>query len=150
VQAASGELKQVLSNLVANAADAVHYQGTIAITLGSQEQAGHIMLHILIEDDGPGILPEHKPHLFEPFFTTKKDVGTGLGLWLSKEIVERHGGRIEVVPRADGKPGAAFRILLPVSANLSEVTASDGDVKAFQPSELDGRIDNPGLIEKGK
>lgn len=149
VQAASGELDQVISHLVTNAADAVQNQGTIGITLGSIEQAGHTMLHILVEDDGPGIPPEHKLHLFEPFFTTKRDVGTGLGLWLTKEIVERHGGRVEVVARADGEPGAAFSILLPVSPNLSDVAASRGRVPTFRPKP-DGRIDNEDLIQKGE
>jgi PAS domain S-box-containing protein len=129
VQAVSGELKQVIANLVVNAADAVRDQGTIGITLGSLEEAGHTMLHILVEDDGPGIPPEHRPHLFEPFFTTKQDVGTGLGLWLAKEIVERHGGRIDVVPRADGEQGAAFRILLPGSSGGSAGAASNGEAK---------------------
>jgi PAS domain S-box-containing protein len=129
VQAAQGELKQVISNLVVNAADAVHKQGTIGITLGSREEAGQTMLHILVEDDGPGIPPEHKPHLFEPFFTTKQDVGTGLGLWLTKEVVERHGGRIEVVPRANGEPGAAFSVLLPGASNASEGAAGNGEVR---------------------
>ncbi|HWG20082.1 MAG TPA: CHASE3 domain-containing protein [Terracidiphilus sp.] len=148
VQAASGELRQVISNLIANAADAVHNQGTIGITLESIEEAGQTMAHILVEDDGPGIPPEYKPRLFEPFFTTKRDVGTGLGLWLTKEIVERHGGRIEVVPRADAEPGAAFSILLPVSSNLSQAAAGDGEVRAFQPSELDGRIGSEDLVQK--
>jgi|GEM_PF-2261952 PAS domain S-box len=113
VHAVSGELKQVISNLVVNAADAVDSHGTISIALGSQEQADQTMLHVLVEDDGPGISPEYKPHLFEPFITTKRDIGTGLGLWLAKEIVERHGGSIEVIPRPSGQPGAAFSILLP-------------------------------------
>ena len=142
MQAAPGELKLVISNLIVNAADAVGNQGTIAITLGGMEQAGRSMLHILVEDDGPGIQPEYQQKVFEPFFTTKRDVGTGLGLWLTKEIVERHGGRIEVVSRADGKPGAAFRILLPDSSHPSEAAASDGGGKAYQPSELGSRIDN--------
>ncbi len=144
VEAASGELKLVISNLVVNAADAVGDQGTIGIMLGSIEEAGHMMLHILVEDDGPGIPPEYKPHLFEPFFTTKRDVGTGLGLWLTKEIVERHGGRIEIVNRTDGGPGAAFSILLPISSNPLSVAASSGEVNALQPSGPDGRIDNEG------
>ena len=150
VRAASGELRQVISNLVSNAADAVHNQGTIAITLGSMETAGHTMLHILVEDNGPGIQPEYKPHLFEPFFTTKRDVGTGLGLWLTKEIVERHGGRIEVVGRTDGEPGAAFSILLPISSSPLSVAAGSGAVNAFPPSGPDGRIDNEDLVQKGE
>jgi PAS domain S-box-containing protein len=127
VQAASGELKQVISNLFANAVDAVPNEGTIAVTLGELEQVGITMLHILVEDDGPGIPPEHRSRLFEPFFTTKQDVGTGLGLWLTKEIVERYGGRIELVPRAGGEQGAAFSILLPTSSDLSEIESSSGD-----------------------
>lgn len=117
--------------------------------LGSIEQAGHTMLHIRVEDDGPGIPPEHKLHLLEPFFTTKRDASTGLGLRLTKEIVQRYGGWVEVVARADGEPGAAFSILLPMSSNLSDVAASRGRVPTFQP-EPDGRIDNEDLIQKGE
>jgi signal transduction histidine kinase len=69
----------------------------------------------VIEDDGPGIPAEHLERIFEPFFTTKKDIGTGLGLWVSKEIVERHGGSIRVTPQngRDGLGGASFVIELP-------------------------------------
>ncbi len=141
VQAASGELKQVMSNLISNAADAVDNQGMIAITLGTIEQAGGTMLHILVEDNGPGIPPEYRPHLFEPFFTTKQDVGTGLGLWLTKEIVERHGGKIEVVARAGGERGAAFSILLPISSNGLSPAPSGDKVAVFQP-QPDGHIEN--------
>jgi signal transduction histidine kinase len=73
-------------------------------------------VHVLIEDDGPGIDPMHIDRIFEPFFTTKKDVGTGLGLWVTKEIVDRHGGTIEVYPRADKTlSGTVFQMLLPCS-----------------------------------
>jgi len=148
VKAPSGEIKQVISNLVVNAADAVHNQGTIAITLGSVEQTGKTMSHILVEDDGPGIPPEYKPHLFEPFITTKRDVGTGLGLWLAKEIVERNGGTIQVVPRAEGKQGAAFSILLPGSPDLSHVVAGNGDLKAHRAVELDGQLESDSFAQK--
>ena len=145
VQIASGELRQVIANLVTNAADAVHQGGTIGITLESIEDAGHAMLHILVEDDGPGISPEYKQHLFEPFFTTKRDVGTGLGLWLTKEVVERHGGRIEVVARADGRPGAAFSIVLPSASNSLNAAGSVPDAGALQLSEQNGRMGTEGL-----
>jgi len=134
VEAASGELRQAISNLVTNAADAVPNQGTIAITLESIERDDQTMLHILVEDDGPGIPPEYRGHLFEPFFTTKQDVGTGLGLWLTKGIVERHGGGIEARSRADGKPGAAFSIVLPCSSNSPRAAAADGEDIHSQPS----------------
>jgi signal transduction histidine kinase len=124
VYAASGEIKQVISNLVANAADAVGDNGTIAVTLGTAEEAGRTMMHLAIEDDGPGVPPDLRQHIFEPFFTTKQDVGTGLGLWLSREIVNRYGGSIQLIARGPGVPGAAFVILLPGATNPSEPTAS--------------------------
>ena len=95
----------------------------LAVTLGNIEDAGRSMLQISIEDDGPGIPPEHIQHIFEPFFTTKQDVGTGLGLWLSKEIVNRYGGTIHLVSGGQGMPGAAFRILLPSAANPPDAMA---------------------------
>jgi PAS domain S-box-containing protein len=125
VQAVSGEVKQVISNLIANAADAVAKHGTITITLRPAEKAGKKMVQFLIEDDGLGIPAENMDHIFQPFFTTKQDVGTGLGLWLSKEIVERLGGSIEVIPRESGLTGAAFSILLPCAGNLAAGAAGN-------------------------
>jgi PAS domain S-box-containing protein len=132
MQAASGELKQVISNLVANAADAVGRDGTIAVSLRRTEKAGNTMLQILVEDDGPGIPVENMQRIFEPFFTTKQDVGTGLGLWLSKEIVERHGGCIEVISSELGLTGAAFSILLPCAVDLPGAPANDDGSKFIQ------------------
>ena len=108
-----GELKQVVSNLISNATDAVSRDGTIAVGAWCADDPGGKTIHVLIEDDGPGVAPEDLDRIFEPFFTTKKDVGTGLGLWVTKEIVDRHGGSIEVNPRNHGVRGAAFSILLP-------------------------------------
>jgi PAS domain S-box-containing protein len=112
----TGELRQALSNLISNAADAVSEHGSIHVALRCVETADGKHVHVLIEDDGPGIDPLHIERIFEPFFTTKKDVGTGLGLWVTKEIVDRHGGTIEVHPRADKNlSGTVFRLLLPCS-----------------------------------
>jgi signal transduction histidine kinase len=86
------------------------------------------MLQILVEDDGPGIPQENMERVFEPFFTTKQDVGTGLGLWLSKEIVERHGGSIEVISPESELTGAAFSILLPCAAGIA-ATVANGDAR---------------------
>ncbi|AEU37203.1 CHASE3 domain-containing protein [Granulicella mallensis] len=110
----SGELKQAISNLISNAADAVNEDGTIWIRLACVEDTGGSFVRVEIEDDGPGILPEHIDRIFEPFYTTKKDVGTGLGLWVTKEIVDRHGGMIHIHPQSkDGARGAAFKVSLP-------------------------------------
>jgi signal transduction histidine kinase len=109
-----------MSNLIANAADAVDPYGVIRIGLLCLERPEGNLVQITIEDNGPGISDEHAELIFEPFFTTKKDVGTGLGLWVTREIVDRHGGTIEVKSRqTNGERGASFSILLP-AVNPSE------------------------------
>jgi PAS domain S-box-containing protein len=114
IQGLAGELKQAVSNLISNAADAVSENGTIRVKLECVESPDGQLVQVLIEDDGPGIGAEHRDRIFEPFFTTKKDVGTGLGLWVTKEIVDRHGGTIEVRSREDKRSsGTVFNVLLP-------------------------------------
>jgi PAS domain S-box-containing protein len=111
-----GELNQAISNLIANAADAVDPNGVIRIALACLERPEGNLVQITIEDNGPGISAEHAELIFEPFFTTKKDIGTGLGLWVTREIVDRHGGTIEVrLHQANGERGASFSILLPAA-----------------------------------
>jgi PAS domain S-box-containing protein len=121
IQGLSGELNQAVANLISNAADAVPNGGTICVRIdchedpGSQHEPASKTVKVTIQDDGPGIAPEHRDHIFEPFFTTKKDVGTGLGLWVTKEIIERHSGTVEVRSVNDTDPsGTAFSIILPV------------------------------------
>jgi PAS domain S-box-containing protein len=118
VRGVPGELKQAVSNLISNAADAVGAEGTISIRLQCIDDQDGQVVELVVEDDGPGIPAEHNERIFEPFFTTKQDVGTGLGLWVTKGIVDRHGGSILVRSQADGEPqrGAAFTVLLPAHA----------------------------------
>jgi PAS domain S-box-containing protein len=115
-----GELKQAISNLISNAADAVDTEGTITVRLRCIKENDSRAVEVVVEDDGPGIPTEHLERIFEPFFTTKQDVGTGLGLWVTKGIVDRHGGSILVGSRVDGEAarGAAFTLLLPVNVDL--------------------------------
>ncbi len=106
----SGEIKQVIANLISNALDATDPGGRISIRVVGSGNA----VTIIIEDTGAGILEADQSHLFEAFFTTKSDVGTGLGLWVSKGIIEKHGGSIEF--RSDTSPehhGTRFTISLP-------------------------------------
>ena len=113
----AGELKQVVANLVSNAADAVDMGGTIWVGLECVETLGGLYVQVTIEDDGPGVPEKNRARIFEPFFTTKKDVGTGLGLWVSREIVDRHGGTIELASRAEaGVSGSVFHVHLPVAS----------------------------------
>lgn len=109
-----GELKQVVSNLISNAIDAVSAAGTIRIALEPAGDGKAATVQMIVEDDGPGVSPENADRIFEPFFTTKKDVGTGLGLWVTREIIERHGGTIRVdSPNNEHQLGACFVIHLP-------------------------------------
>lgn len=120
-----GELKQLIANLVSNAADAVSANGTIKVQLSCVDNHHGKAIQILIEDDGPGIAVENIERIFEPFFTTKEEVGTGLGLWISKEIVDRHGGSILVNSRKEqGLSGAAFTVTLPYASDLRDAAIS--------------------------
>ncbi len=110
----AGEIQQLVSNIISNAIDAVPISGTLKIDASPVKLAGGDSIRLKIEDDGPGIAPENIKRIFEPFFTTKKDVGTGLGLWVCKEIAERHGGSVQVESKtANGAKGAIFTVLLP-------------------------------------
>ncbi len=69
---------------------------------------------VTISDSGPGVPESLQAKLFKPFFTTKGELGTGLGLWVSRGIVEKHGGKIELTNSTDpAYPGAAVRVYLP-------------------------------------
>jgi PAS domain S-box-containing protein len=112
----AGEIQQLVSNIISNAIDAVPMSGTLKIDASPVKLAGSDSIRLKIEDDGPGIAPENLKRIFEPFFTTKKDVGTGLGLWVCKEIAERHGGSVQVESKnGNGGNGAIFTVLLPDS-----------------------------------
>jgi signal transduction histidine kinase len=111
---ALGEIRQVLVNLIANAIDAMPQGGSLLVR-GSKERhpvtrvAG---IRISVADHGEGIPASVFHKLFEPFFTTKGNIGTGLGLWLTKDIIERHQGYIRV--RNHRHPhGAIFSFWIP-------------------------------------
>ena len=78
---------------------------------------------LTVRDDGIGIPEEHLAHIFEPFYTTKESGGSGLGLAISQNIVERHGGQIEV-ESVVGR-GTTFKILLPVDSQKSVVNLEE-------------------------
>jgi signal transduction histidine kinase len=106
-----GEVKQVLSNLLANAIDACDNDSAIAISARLvRGRDGRPGVRIVVADCGEGIAPQHKAKLFAPFFTTKKNVGTGLGLWITKELVEKAGGSIRLHSRTGRGSGTAVGI----------------------------------------
>ncbi len=106
----TGELLQVVSNVVVNALDALPPNGTLRVRL--RKRAGEIQF--VIADNGHGIPKEQASNIFQPFFTTKEQRGTGLGLALSRNIVERHKGRISMRSSVrPGKSGTIFKISIP-------------------------------------
>ena len=87
-----GQIRQVMANLVSNALDAVSVGGRVWL----EATTGEGGLEIVVRDEGEGMSEETQRQLFHPFFSTKGDLGNGLGLYLSNEIMERHGGRVAV------------------------------------------------------
>jgi signal transduction histidine kinase len=103
----TSELTQVFTNLIINACQASPPGKTIKLQSQSQKE----YVEIMIQDEGTGIAPQVLPHIFESFYSTKGSKGNGLGLAISKEIVERHGGKIEVESIVG--QGTTFKVLLP-------------------------------------
>ena len=112
-----GELRQVFSNLMANSLDAIEDNGTIKLRISRSafSSNGRPHVRVTVADDGKGISADALPRLFEPFFTTKGAVGTGLGLWVSKQIINNHGGSIRVRSNTAGiRRGTVFSVVVPV------------------------------------
>ena len=110
VRGSRGDLHQVFANLLSNAIDASPSDANIRIAVNSQSPDAIV---VQIEDYGPGISKEVAQRLFEPFFTTKKDVGTGLGLWVSRRLVEQMGGQLSYTTRNGTSMGTCFQVRLP-------------------------------------
>jgi PAS domain S-box-containing protein len=112
IHALQGEIRQVFSNLLANAMDACSTPCVISLRAHAVKREGKEFIRITIADRGHGVPAATQRNIFLPFFTTKKDVGTGLGLWVTKSMVEKHGGRISF--RSQDGHGTVFSVLLPV------------------------------------
>lgn len=114
----AGDLRQVFTNLIANAVDAMGRHGELRLSI---ERSPGNEVTVQISDSGCGIPQENLETIFEPFFTTKEDKGTGIGLWVVKRILDKLGGRIEVISATTGKTGTRFSVVFPASAPDSVV-----------------------------
>jgi two-component system NtrC family sensor kinase len=114
------QLQQVFINLLSNAEQALaNRQGERRITVRTTQRGEELVA--TIADTGPGIAPEHLPHIFNPFYTTKpRGIGTGLGLSISFGIVREHGGTLRIAP--EPQQGAVFEVSLPIVAPPSHGT----------------------------
>jgi two-component system NtrC family sensor kinase len=114
-----GEMRQVLSNLVTNAVEASSPHGRLRLRIRSARSwsdPGVRGIRVSVGDNGTGIPPEVQRRLGEPFFTTKGQRGTGLGLWVTRSIVQRYGGEIQLRSSASAdRHGTVFSIFLPTN-----------------------------------
>jgi signal transduction histidine kinase len=128
VHAVPGELRQVFSNLLSNALDALEPGGHLRIRAkeyGSEASAAGRRIRVMFADNGHGIDSELRSRIFDPFFTTKGNFGTGLGLWVTKQIVEKHGGSIRMRSRCNARQsGTVFSVTLPERSKPSQSAAS--------------------------
>ncbi len=117
IQSYPGEIRQVFSTLLINAMDAIANGGAIVVRADDRPEWKNSSIQgvrITVADSGVGIPPPALIRVFDPFFTTKGDHGTGLGLWVTQEIVHRLGGSIRVRSKIQpGKSGTCFSLFLP-------------------------------------
>jgi two-component system NtrC family sensor kinase len=109
IRGIKGEIRQVISNLLVNAMEAMEEHGKLV--LKTSTQGNKAMLSI--EDSGPGIPEALQAKIFEPFFTTKQGTGTGLGLWITHTIVEKHEGEIVLTTHTGADHGTCFKLVFP-------------------------------------
>lgn len=115
VIAFQGEMRQVLLNLITNAVDAMPSGGTLRLRVQAttHRRNGRPGIRVSVADTGSGIQPRDRSKLFQPFFSTKAERGTGLGLWVTKGIVEKHQGSLRLRSRVGRRSGTCFSIFFP-------------------------------------
>jgi PAS domain S-box-containing protein len=126
-----GEMMQVVSNLIMNSIYAMQAGGVLSISV---EDATGLPdgIVLTIRDDGDGIAEVDLPRVFEAFFTTRSTVGTGIGLFVAKQFIEGHGGRIEIESRQNGEDhGTTVRVFLPICTTYDSSRTTNGGLKAF-------------------
>lgn len=131
VECLAGDLRQVFANLVSNSLDAIGDSGgklVVRLRRSRNWRTPFVFgLRVTFADSGGGMDPQTRRRIYEPFFTTKRESGTGLGLWLTSEIIERLQGNLHVwSSRLAGRSGTAFSVFLPLdNRSLDGVTGDD-------------------------
>ena len=124
IAADSKQLQEIFFNVIRNGAQSIEGEGKVVIRASSDNKK----VYVEIEDTGIGIDEKHLKQIFNPFFTTKEPgEGTGLGLFIVKQIVERNNGSISVISKPD--KGTVFRLVFNVSGSerAEEVSSIDGE-----------------------
>jgi signal transduction histidine kinase len=131
VMGIAGELRQVLANLLTNSLDAIGEDCRIVLRASASidPNNGRRRVRITVADCGHGMEAATTKQVFDPFFTTKGSVGTGLGLWVCKQLVDKNGGSIQVRSNMDGqRRGTTFSIVLPAEAVMPTANVEDFDL----------------------
>ena len=146
------ETQQIFANLIANAIEAMQYRGRLVMRIRpsrdwrDRASAG---MRVTICDTGGGIDRATTGRIFEPFFTTKADTGTGLGLWVVAQLIERHQGTVRVwSSQRPGASGTAFSVFLPFGKQHTEdrsIDNGEGITTAPPPSDS-SEMSTPGLF----
>jgi PAS domain S-box-containing protein len=122
-----GEIVQVFSNVVSNAIDAMPHGGKLSISLVPMKKTDRDGVQISVSDTGYGIRRDDLARVFDPFFTTKGNLGTGIGLWIARQLTERHGGQISISsstgPNDSGTNVATY---LPFNVAEGKITKVNG------------------------
>jgi signal transduction histidine kinase len=122
-----GEIVQVFSNVVSNAIDAMPHGGKLSISIIQAKKTERDGLQIGVNDSGHGIRRQDLDKVFEPFFTTKGNLGTGIGLWVARQLVERHGGQISITSSTGSDDsGTNITIYLPFSVAEGKIAKVNG------------------------
>jgi PAS domain S-box-containing protein len=121
ISVSRGEMLQVVSNVIANAIDAMGAGGSLSIHTRKTAGIGGDGIQVVVRDQGVGIQQDHLEKVFEPFFTTKGNLGTGIGLWVARQLVERRGGQITIASNTEpGKSGTVVTLYLPLISPLPQ------------------------------
>ncbi|HTV81482.1 MAG TPA: ATP-binding protein, partial [Acidobacteriaceae bacterium] len=116
----------IFSNVIANAIDAMREGGVLSVSTHKVLNGSQDGIQIAIQDSGHGIEAAHLSRIFEPFFTTKGNLGTGIGLWVARELVDRRGGKISIASgTTPHHSGTTVTIFLPL-AHPGRAAAGNG------------------------
>lgn len=130
----AGELRQLFANFISNALDAMTPEGgRLIVRIHAATMKGIPGIRISVADTGSGITQEARRHIFEPFFTTKEATGTGLGLWVSEQIIRKHHGTVRVRSRATGHTGTVFSIFFPATGVEADTAPAEPASETVSP-----------------
>jgi PAS domain S-box-containing protein len=126
ISVSKGEMLQVLSNVIANSIDSMKQGGILTITTRNVLTGPQEGIEVVIRDTGTGIDQDNLPRVFEPFFTTKGILGTGIGLWVAKQLITRRGGQITIASSTTpNESGTTVSVFIPFAHPPS--SSSEGE-----------------------